>query len=96
MADRDPAKIMTKAEARRLARQVTGYISPGEPGMHAADYAMCPLCRGQVSLANRPYPRSLHEPSRIEMDAALMLHLLDQYDDSRCPRVAVVRPGSEL
>lgn len=91
----EPREALTKAQAVVVARGVYGYVSPGEPGRHREDYASCPLCRGRVSLADRPYPRSLQAPSAREIRDAVVRHLTVRYGDERCPVVASVRPGSE-
>lgn len=93
--DRGTVEIMTKRLAADVSRRHVGYFSPGEPGRHDADYVICPLCREHVGLTDRPYPRSLYAPSAGEIRQALVRHLTDPYDDSRCACVKAVRSGSE-
>jgi hypothetical protein len=84
------AEAMTMTRAQSIARRnrQAGYFSPGTG--HDSDFLVCPLCHGDVSLAARPYPRTLYAPTGPELDAALIAHLIDTHDDARCPAVAAV------
>jgi hypothetical protein len=85
-------EMMTKTRAQSIARRNrrAGYFSPGTG--HDKDFLVCPLCHGDVSLAARPYPRTLYAPTGPELDAALIAHLTHRDDDWRCLAVAAVSP----
>lgn len=86
---------LTRTRAKEITRnRVPGYFKPN-PVTHADDWVPCPLCRAQLTLG-RGYPASLKEPTMRELDNAVIRHLLDAYDDSRCPEVASVRPRPEV
>jgi hypothetical protein len=85
---------LTKAKARQIARKPRGYFRPNLIS-YEGTYVVCPLCRAHVGLIPRPFARQYSEPSAAELDATIVRHLTDRYDDSRCPEVASVRPGSE-